>query len=84
MLEVNAALTDVDWANPHATARVMWQGAKWDLILVPTARMEKRGLTRDMIDRGQTVTLIGYPRSDGTRKMRIERILVGGKTVELR
>lgn len=84
VLEVTAALTDLDWANPHATAKVVFRGARWDVILAPTARMENRGLTKDMIDRGQTVTLVGYPRSDGTKEMRIERIVVGGKTVELR
>ena len=30
------------------------------------------------------VTLEGYPRSDGTSEMRIERVIVDGKTVELR
>ncbi len=33
---------------------------------------------------GEPVTLEGYPRSDGTAEMRIERITAGGKTVELR
>ncbi|WP_448581626.1 DUF6152 family protein [Thermaurantiacus sp.] len=84
VLEVKAVLSDLEWANPHGTAKIMWQGAKWDVILAPTARMENRGLTRDMIGQGQTVTLIGYPRKDGTKEMRIERIIVGGKTVELR
>jgi hypothetical protein len=30
------------------------------------------------------VTLVGYPRTDGTPEMRIERVIAGGKTVELR
>ncbi|MFQ3595292.1 MAG: DUF6152 family protein [Sphingomonadaceae bacterium] len=84
VLEVKAALSDLEWANPHATAKVMWQGAIWDVILAPVSRMEARGLSKDMMDKGQTVTLIGYPRTDGTREMRIERIIVGDKTVELR
>lgn len=84
VLEVTAVLADLDWANPHATAKVAWQGVQWDVVLAPTARMENRGLTKDMIDRGQVITLIGYPRSDGTKEMRIERVIVGGKTVELR
>jgi hypothetical protein len=46
--------------------------------------MEARGLTEDMVSKGQTVTLVGYPRNDGTREMRIERVIVGDKTVELR
>ncbi len=53
-------------------------------MLAPVARMEARGLTSAMIDKGQTVTLTGYARKDGTAEMRIERIQAGGKTVELR
>jgi hypothetical protein len=30
------------------------------------------------------VTLVGYPRKDGVAEMRIERVTVDGKTVELR
>ena len=46
--------------------------------------MEARGLTPAMIAPGKPVTLVGYPRLDGTAEMRIERITAGGKTVELR
>ena len=46
--------------------------------------MESRGLTAAMIDKGQTITLTGYARKDGTAEMRIERVKVGDKTVELR
>lgn len=83
-IKVTAPLTDVRWANPHGTARVVWQKRIWDVVLAPVARMEARGLTSDMISKGQPVTLIGYPKSDGSREMRIERVIAGGKTVELR
>ncbi len=46
--------------------------------------MEARGLTESMLQPGRKITLLGYPRSDGTREMRIERIVVAGKTYELR
>jgi hypothetical protein len=46
--------------------------------------MEARGLTQDMVTGNKPVTLIGYPRSDGTTEMRIERVIANGKTVELR
>jgi hypothetical protein len=46
--------------------------------------MDARGLTPAMIAPGKTVTIVGYPRRDGTLEMRIERITAGGKTVELR
>ena len=84
VLTVKAPLTAVSWGNPHGTAKVRWQGRNWDVVLAPTARMEARGLTQAMLGPGQTVTLVGYPRSDGTTEMRIERVIVGNKTVELR
>ena len=83
-LTVKAPLKAVTWGNPHGTAKVVWEKAEWDVVLAPTTRMEARGLSQDMISKGQTVTLVGYPRTDGTREMRIERVIVGDKTVELR
>jgi len=83
-LTVKAPLKDVRWGNPHGSAKVTWDKATWDVVLAPVSRMEARGLKQDMIAKGQTVTLIGYPRTDGTREMRIERVIVGDTTVELR
>lgn len=83
-LKVTAPLSEVRWANPHGSAKVRYQDKSWDVILAPVSRMEARGLTEAMIGPKQTVTLIGYPRRDGTAEMRIERVIAGGKTVELR
>ena len=79
-----APLTDVVWGNPHGAAKVAYQGKTWAVVLAPVLRMESRGLTREMLAPGKPVTLEGYPRSDGVPEMRIERITVAGKTVELR
>jgi hypothetical protein len=83
-LSITAPLKSVTWGNPHGSAKVMWQKREWDVVLAPVARMEARGLTQDMLTSGKAVTLVGYPRSDGTAEMRIERVKVGDKTVELR
>lgn len=83
-IEVTSELSDVSWGNPHGSARVAYEGKTWDVVLAPVARMESRGLTQAMLAPGRKVTLVGYPRSDGTREMRIERVIAGGKTVELR
>ena len=72
------------WGNPHGSAKVVWQRKPWDVILAPVARMEARGLTQAMLASGKPVTLIGYPRRDGTAEMRIETVIAGGKRVELR
>lgn len=83
-VKVTAPLSAVHWGNPHGAAKVRYNGATWDVILAPVSRMQARGLTRAMVGPRQQVTLEGYPRRDGTREMRIERITAGGKTVELR
>ncbi|AMK20189.1 MULTISPECIES: DUF6152 family protein [Sphingobium] len=83
-LSVTAPLSSVSWGNPHGSAKVMWQKKEWTLVLAPVSRMEARGLTKAMLTSGKPVTLVGYPRSDGTAEMRIERVTVDRKTVELR
>ncbi len=83
-LTVKAPLTAVTWGNPHGTAKVAWQKRNWDVVLAPVARMEARGLTRQMLAPKKVVTLVGYPRRDGSAEMRIERVIVDGRTVELR
>jgi Family of unknown function (DUF6152) len=83
-IKASGKLTDVNWGNPHGSAKIEYQGKTWDVILAPVARMEARGLTKAMVGPDRTVTLEGYPRRDGTAEMRIERITAGDKTVELR
>ncbi len=83
-IKVTAPLIDVAWRNPHGEAKVAYQGRTWAVILAPVSRMEARGLTQAMLAPGKRVTLEGYPRTDGTPEMRIERVIAEGKTVELR
>lgn len=84
VIEHRGTLTELNWGNPHGTAKVQYRGRSWDVILAPVRRMEARGLSEAMIRPGQPVTLVGYPRRDGTAEMRIERVIVGDRTVELR
>lgn len=83
-LSITAPLSSVSWGNPHGSAKVIWQKKEWNVVLAPVSRMEARGLTKDMLTSGKPVTLVGYARSDGTAEMRIERVTVVGKTIELR
>ena len=83
-ITLNGSLRDLSWGNPHGSARIRWQGKPWDVVLAPVSRMESRGLARAMVSRGQRVTITGYARRDGTRELRLERIRVGDRTIELR
>ena len=84
VIKLRANLSDVRWANPHGSANVLYNKATWHVVLAPVSRMEARGLTKEMLAPNRQVVLEGYPRRDGTHEMRIERITVGNRTVELR
>ena len=81
---VQAAPTDVQYRNPHAEIDIVHEGETWDVILAPIGRMESRGLSKDDLTVGKTITIEGYPRNDGKHEIRAERIIVDGKTIELR
>jgi hypothetical protein len=82
-LTIEAPIAEIRWANPHGAAAVQYQGKRWEVVLAPVARMEARGLSADMLKKAKTVTLIGQPRRDGTAEMKIQRIIVDGKSYNL-
>jgi hypothetical protein len=84
VMKFDAALAEVRYRNPHAEVEVDHEGKRWLVILAPISRMESRGLASDALKTGKTITIEGYPRSDGASELRAERITVDGKTVELR
>lgn len=84
VMRFDAALAQVRISNPHAEVEVDHEGRRWAVVLAPVARMTARGLAEGDLVRGKTITIEGYPRSDGTPELRAERIVVDGKTIELR
>ena len=57
---------------------------KWTVVLAPPFRMENRGLAKQAIAVGQTVTVEGYINRRDANELRAERVTASGKTVELR
>lgn len=83
-MTVEAAIARVHYRNPHASIGIDHDGRRWHVVLAPVSRMRARGLPDGALAVGRTVTIVGYPRRDGTPELRAERIVVDGKTVELR
>lgn len=81
---ITAPVETLDWSNPHAHLTLKHEGETWEAILAPLSRMASRGLTRDMLKTGATVSVYGYPSTSEKNEMRAERITVEGKTIELR
>lgn len=81
---ISAAIAEVVWQNPHAHIMLPHEGVSWEITLAPISRMERRGLSAEMLKAGAEVSVEGYPSTRNEHEMRAERITVAGKTVELR
>jgi hypothetical protein len=83
-LTVEGTITESTYGNPHGTAKLQAEGKTWDVVLAPTSRMQTRGLTEAMLVKGTKAKVVGYQHKQNANEMRIERITIDGKTVELR
>ena len=81
---ITGELDEVKWENPHAMAYVTHEGKRAEIYLAPISRMVSRGLEKDALAVGKTVTLEAYPSTSNASEFRAERITVDGKTIELR
>jgi hypothetical protein len=84
VLRFTGPVREFVFANPHCMARVEAEGKLWECVLAPPSRMTNRGLPDGSIKVGDAVTVEGYPSRRVADEMRVERITVAGRTVELR
>src|SRR5688500_2268688 len=83
-LKLTGKIVDAGYEHPHGHVRLEAPGKTWEVVLAPPSRMERRGLEKGALKPGATVTVVGYPNRNKSEEMRAERIIVNGKTVELR
>jgi len=83
-VKLTGRIVESGYEHPHGFIRLAASGKTWLVVLAPPSRMQNRGLPREMLKSGSTVSIEGYPNRTKPEEMRAERIIVGGKTVELR
>jgi len=83
-VKFQATILEVKYENPHVEIVLEYQGKKWTITLAPVFRMQNRGLPQPSLVKGKTVMVEGYASKVHENEMRIERITVDGKVVELR
>jgi hypothetical protein len=67
--------TPVSLAGPHATAQINVDGDVWDVVLAPSPRTARAGLTEGVIPVGDTVTASGHRHLDPmTLEIKTERL----------
>jgi hypothetical protein len=84
VLNLTGVIQEAGYEHPHSYVKLAVGDKVWLVVLAPPSRMERRGVSAQMLTVGTTATVLGYPhRSDGG-EMRAERITLQGKTAELR
>jgi hypothetical protein len=83
-LELTGIIKVSGYEHPHGYINLEVPGKTWMVVLAPPSRMERRGLSKEMLKPGATATVVGYPNRTDPNEMRAERITLEGKTVELR
>ena len=83
-LTFTGKVVESGYSHPHGHIKLETPGKVWHVVLAPPSRMENRGLPPSDIEKGKTVTVVGYANREKPEEMRAERITAGGKTVELR
>lgn len=83
-LTLTGKVTQTGYEHPHGYVQLETPGKNWVVILAPPSRMQARGLPREDIKVGATVTVVAYANRTKPEEARAERITAGGKTVELR
>ena len=84
LLKLSGKIVESGYEHPHGFIRLETPGKTWLCLLAPPSRMEARGLAKDLLKPGGSVTVEGYANRGKPEEMRAERITAGGKTVELR
>ncbi|MGF1643384.1 MAG: DUF6152 family protein [Thiotrichales bacterium] len=83
-VSLTGTVTEVSYTQPHGTIRLEADGKTWLAVLAPPSRMSARGLSSTELQTGIKATVEGYPSRNDPVEMRAERIIVNGKTIELR
>jgi hypothetical protein len=83
-LKLTGKIVESGYDHPHGHIRFEAPGKTWNVVLAPPSRMENRGLQKEWLKAGATATVEGYPNRNKPEEMRAERIIINGKTIELR
>jgi hypothetical protein len=83
-LRLTGVIKASGYEHPHGHIVLETPDKTWQAVLAPPSRMEARGLSQTMLRTGSTATVVGYPNRSKPDEMRAERIIIDGKTVELR
>ncbi len=81
--KVSGAITQLKWEQPHAVLWIESGGKKQEVWLSPLQRMVDRGLTKDALSTGKTISVEAQPHTKNVNEWKAQNITVDGKTFDL-
>lgn len=83
-ITIEGPVEGLRWENPHVELAIPHDGAVWRITLAPLSRMQVRGLLPELLQPGTVVAAQGYPSRRNRNEIRAERVIVDGRTYEMR
>ena len=81
--KVTGAIAELKWEQPHAILWVNSGGKKLEVWLSPLQRMVDRGLNKEALSVGKSVTVDAQPHTKNANEWKALAITVDGKNVDL-
>ena len=81
---------EVRYANPHVSLQLRTPAAgrtparEWRIVLAPVARMQRKGIPQGRLQPGMTVRVIGERHRRIAQEAKIEWIVIGTDTAQIR
>ena len=81
---------EVSYGNPHVTidletpATDRAAAKTWHAVLAPPSRMQRRGIPDGRLKTGMTVRVLGLRHRQRTAEAKIERVVIGIDTAQIR
>jgi methylmalonyl-CoA mutase cobalamin-binding subunit len=81
--KVTGTVAELKWEQPHAVLWITVNGTRQEVWLSPLQRMIDRGLNKDMLTVGKSVTVEVQPHAKNANEWKALAITVDGKDVNL-
>jgi len=84
LVKLSGNVSQSGYEHPHGVIKMTADQKTWTVVLAPPFRMENRGLSKNDIANGISVTVEGYINRSQPDELRAERITINNKTIEMR
>jgi hypothetical protein len=81
--KVTGTVAELKWEQPHAVLWITVNGRRSEVWLSPLQRMVDRGLRKEDLTVGKSVTVDVQPHTKNANEWKAHSIMLDGKTVDL-